>query len=170
MTPARKMQLIFSAVAIMTAGTMAHEGWILKGYPDPVRKAALPTACDGVTEGVVLGKVYSEGDCIRMSMLAKVKHAAPLADCIEKEMPPAFLATMADASYNLGVGTFLGSSMCQQMKFGNYPAACDAFLLYNKARRTPGGPKLDCNIRSNDCYGLINRRKEQRAICLEALK
>jgi lysozyme len=169
MTPARKMQLITGAVVLMISGTMASEGWVLKGYPDPVRKAALPTACDGVTEGVVLGKVYSEGECIRMSLLAKIKHAAPLADCIEHEMPEAFLATMADASYNLGVGTFLDSSMCKQMKAGNYAAACDAILLYNKARKTPGGPLLDCNIRANNCYGVIVRRKEQRAQCLKAL-
>jgi lysozyme len=170
MTPARKMQLIFSAAAIMVAGTMAHEGWVLKGYKDPVRGAALPTACDGVTEGVVLGKAYTEDECIRMSMLAKVKHAAPLAQCIEKEMPAPFLASMVDTAYNVGVGNFHKSAMCRQMKAGNYPAACDAILLYNKARKTPGGPLLDCNIRSNNCYGVIVRRKEQRKACLEGLK
>lgn len=163
MTPARKMQLLFSACALMVAGTMAHEGWVLRGYPDPVVGAKLPTACDGVTEGVVLGRVYTEAECVQMSMLAKVKHAAPLVDCVEKEMPPAFLATMVDTAYNVGVGAFRKSSMCRQMKAGNYPAACDALLLYKYA----GGK--DCSVRSNNCYGVWLRRQEQRAACRKAL-
>lgn len=170
MTPTRKMQLLFAACMLMVTGTMAHEGWVLKGYPDPVRGNALPTACDGVTEGVVLGKVYTEAECVQMSMLAKVKHAAPLVDCIEKDMPPAFLATMVDTAYNVGVGAFKSSTMCRQMKAGNYPAACEAILLYIKARKTPGGPLLDCRDRANNCYGLVVRRQEQRAACLEALR
>lgn len=164
MTPARKMQLIFSACALMVAGTMAHEGWVLRGYPDPVVGAKLPTACDGVTEGVVLGRIYTEAECVQMSMLAKVKHAAPLVDCIEKEMPPAFLATMVDTAYNVGVGAFKKSTMCRQMKAGNYPAACDALLLYKYA----GGK--DCSVRSNNCYGVWLRRQEQRSVCREALR
>lgn len=169
MTPARKMQLIVAAVGAMIAGTVAHEGWVLKAYPDPVRGAALPTACDGVTEGVVLGKTYTEAECLQMSLIAKVKHAAPLVDCIEKDMPPEFLGAMVDTAYNVGVGTFKASSMCRHMRAGDYPAACDALLLYTKARKTPGGPLLDCRDRRNNCYGLVTRRKEQRAACLKAL-
>jgi lysozyme len=163
MTPARKMQLIFAACAAAIAGTVASEGWVLKGYPDPVVGRALPTACAGVTEGVVLGRVYTEAECAQMTMLAKVKHAAPLAPCIEREMPPAFLGTMIDTAYNIGTNGFLKSSMCKHMRAGDYPAACDALLLYQYAAGR------ECSIRANNCYGVWLRRQEKRAECRRAL-
>lgn len=164
MTPARKMALLFSACALAITGTVASEGWVLKGYPDPVVGAKIPTACAGVTEGVVLGKTYTEAECVQMTMMATVKHAAPILPCVTREMPPAFLSTMVDTSYNIGTSGFLKSSMCRAMKAGDYPAACEALNLYVFA----GGK--DCRIRSNNCYGLVTRRREARAQCLEALR
>lgn len=163
MTPARKMQLLFAACALMVTGTVAHEGWVLKGYPDPVVGAKLPTACDGVTEGVVLGRTYTEAECVQMSMLAKVKHAAPILPCIQREMSPAFLVPMVDTAYNIGTNGFLRSSMCREMKAGNYPAACDALLLYYRA----GG--RDCRT-DRSCRGVWIRRQEKHAECVAALQ
>lgn len=163
MTTARKMQLLLSACAILVSGLIAREGMVLRGYPDPVVGAKLPTACAGVTEGVVLGRAYTPEQCAQMTMVAMVKHAAPILPCVEREMPPAFLAEMADASYNLGAPTFLKSSMCREMKAGNLPAACDALLLYVYA----GGK--DCRIAANNCRGVVIRRQEARAACRKAL-
>jgi len=170
MTPARKMALILSALTAMAGGAhVAREGWVLKGYPDPVHGAKVPTACDGVTEGVVLGRVYTEAECVQMSLIAKVKHAAPIASCIEHEMPVAFLAEQTDMAFNIGVGKpggkggFLNSTMCRQMRAGDYQAACDAILLYYRAG------SLDCRT-DRRCRGLWLRRQEAHKRCSLALQ
>lgn len=170
MTPGQKLALLFSALSLGAGGLVASEGWVLKGYRDPVHGAKVPTACAGVTEGVVLGKVYTEDECLAMTAQAMVKHAAPIMPCIGDGFPPTggrYLMTMADTSYSIGTAGFLKSSMCREMKAGNYRAACNAIPLYNKVRKN--GVLLNCNIRSNNCYGVIVRRAEQQAACLKAL-
>jgi lysozyme len=172
MTPGQKLALLFTALSAAAVPLVASEGWVLKGYPDPVRKAALPTACAGVTEGVVLGKAYTPQQCLEMQALAMVKNVSPILACVPDNFPATgglYLKSMGDTSFNLGPPTFLKSTMCEKMLAGDYPGACDAILLYKGARRKPGGPLLDCNIRANDCYGVIVRRNEQRAQCLKAL-
>jgi lysozyme len=172
MTPAQRLALLFTALSMGAGGYIAAEGWVLKGYPDPVRGAALPTACGGVTEGVVLGKVYTEQQCLEMQAMAMVKNVSPILSCVPDSFPVtggAYLQSMGDTSFNIGPPTFLKSTMCRKMQAGDYNAACDAILLYDKARMRAGGPLLDCNIRANNCYGVIVRRKEQRAACLKAI-
>ncbi len=78
MIPGQKLALLFSALSLGAAGLVTSEGWVLTGYPDPVHGAKVPNACAGVTDGVVLGKVYTEGECIAMIAQAMLKHAAPI--------------------------------------------------------------------------------------------
>lgn len=166
MTPAQKLALLFSALSLGAGGLVASEGWVLKGYADPVHGAKVPTACAGVTEGVVLGRVYTEDECIAMTASAMLKHAAPILPCVGDTFPVtggAYLKTMADTSYNIGTAGFLRSSMCRKMQAGDYRGACNAIPLYKYA----GGK--DCSHRPNNCYGVITRRKDQQADCLKAL-
>jgi len=163
MTPARKMALLFSACAILASGLVAREGWELKAAPDPVHGNAVPTACAGVTHGIDPNRTYTEAECVQITMLSVVKHAAPIQACIVHDMPPAFLAEMADMSFNIGSGGFLKSTMCRQMKAGNYPAACDAILLYYRAGAE------DCRT-SRKCRGLWLRRQDAHRKCRAALK
>lgn len=167
MSPAaRKLTILFGALSLGAAGTIAAEGWVLKGYPDPVLKEKLPTACGGVTEGVVLGRVYSEDECLRMQAAAMVKHATPILSCVRDDFPAdgaPYLRVMMDTAFNIGTAGFLGSSMCRQMKAGDYAGACASILKWDRA----GG--LDCKVRSNNCYGVVVRRREAYAHCMGAL-
>jgi lysozyme len=166
MTPAKKLALLFSACALCASGLVATEGWVLKAYKDPVHGAKVPTACAGVTQGIVLGKVYSEDECLTKTAQALVQHAGPITQCLPDSYPASgapYLAGMVDTAYNIGVGAFVGSSMCRRMKAADYRGACEAVLLYKYA----GG--RDCSVRSNGCYGVWLRRQKSRADCLENL-
>lgn len=170
MTPAQKLALLFTALSLSAGGLIASEGWVLEGYKDPVHGAKVPTACGGVTEGVVLGRTYTEQQCLEMQALAMVKNVSPILPCVPDSFPlsgGAYLKTMGDTSYNIGPPTFLTSSMCRKMQAGDYRGACDAILLYDKV--TINGVKKSCHDKANNCRGLIIRRNEQRAACLAAL-
>lgn len=167
MSPAQKLALLFSALSLSAGGLIASEGWVLKGYKDPVHGAKVPTACAGVTEGVVLGKVYTEQQCLEMQAAAMVKTAAPILACVPDGFPVTggdYLKSMSDTSYNIGPPTFRASTMCRRMLAGDYKGACEAIMLYDKVR--VNGVLKSCHDRSNNCYGVIVRRKEQRANCL----
>lgn len=136
------------------------------GYRDLVHEAKVPTACAGVTEGVVLGRVYTEDERVAMTAQAMVKHAAPIMPCIGERFLVTggrYPMTMADTSYSIGTAGFLKSSMCREMRAGNYRAACNAIPLYKYA----GGK--DCTVRSNHCFGVITWRAEQMAACIRSL-
>lgn len=166
MKPGAKLALLFGALSIGATGLVASEGWVLKGYPDPVHGNKVPTACAGVTEGVVVGRVYSEQECLQMQAAAMVKHATPILPCVRDDFPAdgaPYLKVMMDTAYNIGTAGFQGSSMCKQMQAGNYLQACAAILKWDRA----GG--LDCKIRSNNCYGVVVRRREAYAQCAGAL-
>lgn len=60
---------------------------------------------------------------------------------------------MVSFSYNVGLGNFRKSSVLRLHKAGNYPAAANALLLWNKA----GGRVLD---------GLTRRRRAERSLYL----
>jgi lysozyme len=167
MSPAaRKLTLVFAALSLGAGGLIASEAWVLKGYPDPVHGNKVPTACGGVTEGVVIGRVYTEQECLQMQAAAMVKHATPVLPCLRDDFPAdgaPYLKVMLDTAYNIGTGAFRGSSMCRKMQAGDYAGACASILKWDRA----GGK--DCNIRANNCYGVVVRRREAYAQCMRAL-
>lgn len=169
MSPARWLTLLFAACSLASAGLVARESWELRGYPDPVHGAAVPTACAGVTEGVVLGRVYTPAECELMTALAMVKHASPLRVCVRDDFPPSeravrYLGGMIRMSHNIGTAGFVGSSMCRQMRAANYRAGCDAILAWRRAG------DVDCsNPNQRVCRGLWADRLREHAACLATL-
>lgn len=170
MTPANKMRLLFAALAAASAAYVGREGWELVAYPDPVHGAAVPTYCAGLTGGgVKVGQRFTEEECIRRTMLSQVEHIVPILPCVREDFPiwpgaADYLGGMGNMASNIGTGQkgFLGSSMCREMKAGNYAKACDAILLWYRA----GGE--DCRT-SRKCRGLwIDRQKSHKA-CHAAL-
>lgn len=162
MSPARRLGLLFSACALLAGGVVASEGWVLRGYEDPVHGAAVPTACAGVTEGVVVGRKYTEEECTLMTAQAMVKHAAPIMKCVPDDISPQTLAVFADFSFNAGPSAFCGSTISKRAMAGDMRGACDAFLLWYRA----GG--ADCRT-DRRCRGVWVRRQKQRADCLAGL-
>jgi lysozyme len=166
MTPAQRLQLVFAACVAAATGVVSAEGWKTKAQPDPVVGEKLPTACAGVTEGVIAHHQYTEDECVQMTAQAMLKHATPILPCLPNDAKPSdapFLGTMINTSYNVGVSKFLKSTMCVRMKAHDYAGACDAILLY----RFAGGH--DCRT-DRVCRGVWTRRQEQRAECAKSLE
>lgn len=158
MNPAKQLGLLFSACALLAGGIVASEGWVLKGYEDPVHKGRVPTACAGVTENVRVGQVFTEEECILRTAQAMVKHAAPIMKCVPDDITPEVLAVFADQSFNAGPGSFCSSSMSRKAMAGDWQGSCDAFLMWYRS-----GP-ADCRT-DRRCRGLWTRRLKQRADC-----
>lgn len=165
----KKMALILAACASLvgSGALIAREGWVLKGGPDPVVGKKLPTACAGVTKGVVYGRDYTEAECIQMTMNALIAHAGPIAPCLPDWEPlpsQAYVQEQIDLTYNIGTSGYLKSTMCRQMRAKNYVAACEAILEWKKA----GGQ--DCSAPDNHtCPGLWASRLKAHDKCLKAI-
>lgn len=160
--PSAAQKAAMALVATLTAAGAATpvlvkwEGWVNIAYPDPAIGPALATACAGVTEGVILGHRYTDAECEGMVAQALVKHGLQIAPCLPDELPVKTRAAFMSAAYNIGVSNFCHSSMSRKALAGDLPGACGALSLWTKA----GGREL---------AGLVRRRADEKALCLEGL-
>lgn len=133
--------------------------------------AGIPTACDGIIRvngrPVRIGDRFSEDQCATLLEKELVIHAQGVMDCtpafrnhpdIEAIAPT--VAAAVSFTYNIGVGGYCGSTAARQFNAGNWRAACDAFMLWNKAR---------VNGQLRPVRGLTLRRARERALCLKGV-
>lgn len=158
MTAARNASLsiaaIFAAVAVATPMVVSHEGWVTKTYADPIAKL---TACAGVTEGVVRGRVYTERQCQDMTSQALLKHALAIRPCLPENLPTDTRAAFVSFGYNVGAAKFCASTISYDATHGRLPQACAGLSkwVYAGGRVYPG---------------LVARRAEERALCEKGLR
>ena len=74
--------------------------------------------------------------------------------------------TYLDFSYNFGAANWRSSSMLRNLKQGKYVQACQSLGAWRKV--TIKGVKVDCAIRSNNCYGVWLRQQERMSKCMGA--
>ena len=65
--------------------------------------------------------------------------------------------TFVSLSYNIGMRAFCGSTVARRANAGDITGACNAIPMWNKA----GGRVVK---------GLVNRRAEEKRICLEGAR
>lgn len=158
------------SVAITTDGTATVQHKAGPQYLQPYLDiAGIPTACDGITAGVKMGKRYTEAQCAVLLEAELVKHAKGVMACT-----PALAADGRDyqrtaavlLAYNIGVGGYCGSTVARRFNAGQWRAGCDAFTMWNKARvKDKAHPKGVLR----PVAGLTARRGRERAICLRGL-
>lgn len=146
--------------AATCAALVGFEGLYLKPYRDI---AGVLTVCIGQTadDGVDLTRSYSDRECRDMLTKTLPKYDDGMKACLRREITDGMHIAFLSASYNIGIGGFCGSSMARRVNAGDFPGACDALLLWNKAR-TPTGFRV--------VKGLDNRRRAERKICMEGLQ
>jgi len=146
--------VVAGAVAII----MPFEGFSSRPYLDIVGKA---TYCYGETENVRWDKSYTRAECqALLEDRAYTGYYIPLTKCIPgyATLPqPTQEATLSFA-YNLGTGAACNGSVGSLLSRGHIKEACDALLLYNKARIKGKLVKVK---------GLDKRRKAERQVCLQ---
>ena len=144
-------------VSICVALVSPWEGLFLHPYRDAV---GVKTVCYGATaaDGVDLNRSYTKQECQDMLARDLPKYDLQVQHCLTPAaytaMPPHRHAAVVSFTYNLGGGALCKSAVAKNLNRGNIQAACDAMLAYNRA----GGRVL---------AGLTNRRKAERALCLE---
>lgn len=126
----------------------------LKAYRDIV---GVVTICDGDTKNVKMGQVATQAECTARLERQLIAHAEPIIKCVPglKGRTNQVVASVSLA-YNIGTAGFCKSSVARRFNAGQWKSGCDAFLMWNKA----GGRVI---------RGLDNRRKRERALCLQGL-
>ena len=131
-----------------------HEGEILAGYLDPV---GIATKCYGDTNNVIVGKEYSQQECLDSLAAQIIAHAKPVLECTPSlEGHPHQLAAATSLAYNIGPNAYCRSTVARRFNSGDWRAACHAFGMWVKA----GGKTLP---------GLVRRRADEMNLCLTNL-
>ena len=143
--------------------TAAYEGLVLANYTDIV---GVETWCVGETQVGRLESGYTEQYCMMIFKQQFNQYSARLYGCYSDEMKkyvtPSMHAAFVDVYYNTGAKC--RTSMMRSLKAGKPVEACDSILKYKYA----GG--RDCSIRSNNCYGVWDRRVKMHDICVKEAK
>jgi lysozyme len=130
------------------------EGLRQTAYPDPATRGNPWTICYGHTGHVTPGEKASISQCKTLLLADMSKEDTAIESCIHVAMPETREVAVLSLAHNIGSGGVCKSSIVRDLNAGNVKAACDAFLLYDRA----AGMVMP---------GLQTRRAEERKLCLE---
>jgi len=145
--------------------TQEFEGTVLGVYRDSV---GIETWCTGETLAGRLpeGETYTKEYCDQLFTASYSGYSARMYACYDDTMKqyvtPAMHATFTDVYYNTGARCNTG--MMRALRNKDPVGACEYILKYKYA----GGK--DCSIRSNNCYGVWDRRVTMYDLCVEDAK
>lgn len=145
--------LVGAAVAALLPSTKREEGLATTAYLDPV---GVLTWCYGDT-GPVPNAKLTESYCSQRLEKRLAELCLPAAKALTVPVTLYELQAICDFAYNVGAYGAANSLVIRELNAGNREAAGDAFLNWYRA----GGK--DCRVRSNNCYGMWDRRLRQRS-------
>lgn len=156
--PTRRKTLVgivgAASAALLLALVPQFEGKQNVGYNDP---AGIATKCFGDTHGVVVGKRYTDAECLASLNVQLIAHSEGVLRCTPGlKGHDDQLAAATSFAYNIGVSAYCRSSVAKRFKTGDLKGGCARMSLYNKA----GGKVLP---------GLVRRRAAERALCERGL-
>lgn len=151
------------AIAIATPFIAAWEGGRQRDgsaivYADRLAHN-IATACNGSTgtdqygNQITVGHRYTSAECDEMLRRELVTRIAQIRPCLPDNISAEGLGASLSLAYNIGSRNFCRSSASARFRAGNYRAACDAFLVWNRSAGV---------VRT----GLVRRRAAERALCL----
>lgn len=164
--PLATAAMIAAAVAVAAPLATRWEGYSGKAYADP---AGILTQCYGETEGVDPSRIYSKDECATKLRARMARDYGPaIAKCLPEVAPNAFIfGSLLDASYNAGPVAVCKSPMAQNVRAGKLTAACDALpTWYVTAQKRVNGKRVGKPFLLK---GLVNRRKDERLVCLKGI-
>lgn len=152
MTPAQKAGVagggLAAVLALATPVVMRWEGLSLDPYRD---LAGISTVCWGETH--VPMRRYGRAECDAMLATSIEKHAGPVLKCLPADAPLSVKAAFVSFGYNVGVDAACSSVAAQRARAGRYPEACAALMNW-------------VHVRKKRVQGLVNRRTDERRLCL----
>lgn len=144
----------FAILALTAAPFVAQwEGLRTQAYQDVI---GVWTVCFGETKGVSPGDVYTVAECEGMLDKELRGYAVALGKCLKAPLPEGAAVAFLSWSYNVGTGAACRSTLVRKANAGDLFGACDELLRWNRA----GGRVV---------RGLVNRRKAEHGLCIDAL-
>jgi lysozyme len=152
-------------VTIATSVIAPWEGMKTRTYIDIV---GVPTVCYGETRGVRMGDSYTPAQCLDMLEDRVQEFYVAIDPCMPDDLPAKSQAAFVSLAYNIGEGVKgkWGKGFCSSKSIqgafarGDYKAACNAILQFNKGR---------INGKLVPIRGLTNRRTAEHKLCLQGL-
>ena len=142
-----------TGIALAATLITGFEGVRTIAYRDPV---GIPTVCMGETRGVKIGDTYTLEQCRAMATDRVAEFATGVEKALKVPVSDKTFASFVSFSYNLGIGVF--QNKIAPLVNGNRPmSACVKMGEYVYAK----GIKLP---------GLVRRRREEVALCLDGLQ
>ncbi|PLP55542.1 lysozyme [Mesorhizobium loti] len=149
--------LAAGALALAVTVIGSYEGLKTKAYI-PI-KGDVPTVCFGETRGVKLGDSYTITQCKEMFGKRLVEFSTNMNKCLKApaSIPDKSYVAFLSLAYNIGEPAFCASSVTAKINAGDIRGACERLPAFNKS----GGRVVK---------GLVNRRADERKLCLEGLR
>lgn len=157
--PTKKKAAVGITAAVMATALPVVERWEglrTEAYQDVV---GVWTVCYGETKGVSPGDSYTAEECSNMLEPRLIEdYYQPIVACMEglREAPIEVQAALTSWAYNVGTGAACRSTLAKHIRSGDYEAACNELPRWNRA-----GGKV--------WQGLVNRRADERGLCLSGL-
>ena len=139
-----------TAVSIAAMIAASHEGTRYKAYTDV---GGVWTICQGHTKGVKLGDVANASQCRKYLLEDMAIADASVTRCIKTAMNVNQQASFDDAVFNVGPRVVCGSTLQRLANAGDITGACEQLSRW-------------VYVGSTKYQGLINRRADDRELCL----
>ena len=152
--PSNRLRKSAGAMALAVSLIGGFEGLRQTAYPDPATQGEPWTICYGHTAHVSPGDKASLAQCKSLLLADLDKEAAGIDKCIHVPLTDPRYVAVLSLAHNIGVSGVCRSSIVKDLNKGDTAAACEAFLLYDKA----AGITMP---------GLTRRREAERNLCLE---
>lgn len=134
-----------------------EEGVSLQAYQDSVK---VWTICMGHTgPEVKRGLVYTKAMCDTLFRSDLWKYMKGVLTVTKVDLPEPALVAMTSFAFNVGLGNYKDSTMLKLINAGDLAAACKQLPRWKFA------DGRDCSIRSNNCWGVWERRLREQALC-----
>lgn len=150
-----------SAMLIAVPFITSLEGEKLAAYLDT---AKVWTICSGETQGVQPADFKTREQCRELTRTRVGQFMNGVAASLKVQLPPKSLAAHTSFAYNIGLAGYRRSVALKLTNESDFIKGCEAMMNWH----TAGGK--DCRIRSNKCYGLINRRETEVKLCKEGFE
>ena len=140
-----------SASAVALVGLAVHEGYREEAYtPVP---GDVPTIGFGTTQGVRLGDKTNPVEALQRALADMQKFEGAIKRCVTAPLFQHEYDAYLSLSYNIGSGAFCSSTLVKLLNQGQYKAACDQILRWDKFKGKP-------------LRGLTIRREKEHKQCL----
>lgn len=145
-----KRPLYAGVMAIALPFTAHWEGLRTEAYLD---QAGIPTICYGETLGVKMGDKKTVSECNALHRVRLGYFAWRVDMLVDVEMTDKMHAALTSFAYNVGIGAFKQSTLLKKLNKGDIEGTCNQLGRW-------------IYIGKEVSNGLINRRKEERNLCL----